>query len=70
MTGLEYPPPSPGCPNISYLAISPQRASLYWFPHWVVVIVGPFLYTITILHLVFAKWFTGLPVSDTINTTV
>lgn len=55
------------CTNVSSLSMPPQRASLYWFPHWVMVVIAPFLYFNIIIYLAFPKWFTEIPVkSDSI----
>lgn len=37
-----------------------QRADLLWFPHWCVLIVGPFLYLCSVLHLIVGRFFTGI----------
>lgn len=42
-------------PTIPYL-----RASLDWFPHWCIVIVGPFVYICTLVHLFIGRFFTGI----------
>lgn len=37
-----------------------QRASLLWFPHWCVLIVGPVLFICTAIHLIVGRFFTGV----------
>ena len=44
------------------------RADLYWFPHWCVLIVGPFTFLCTAIHLIVARSFTGIFVSSNAST--
>ena len=41
----------------------PHRAELFWFPHWCVLIAGPFVFICSFLHLLIGRWFTGIFVS-------
>lgn len=43
------------------------RADLLWFPHWVVLIVGPFVFLCTVIHLIVGRAFTGVFVSSKEN---
>ena len=51
------------CSYRNSTAYIPQRAELFWFPHWCVLITGPFVFICSLLHLLIGKWFTGILVS-------